>query len=121
MAVLLTSGRQWTIDKMRETIAAGVKQQYIGWGTGGATAEAIGNTGLTTPSAEARIAGAITSPSAALHRLNGTLTSASSQNVSEVVQFDATTVGVPFLRAIFTAVPLLAGDAIAFTLDFSQL
>jgi len=116
MAVLLTVGRSWVIDKMRDTVAT--QQKFIGWGSGGATAEAVGQTGLTTPAAEARTTGAITVPSTALHRVIGTITSASGQNISEVVLFDASTSGVALLRAIFTAVPLLAGDAIQFTLDF---
>lgn len=120
MAILTTTGKQWTVDKMRETIAAGTVQKYIAWGTGGATVEAAANTALTTASAEARVIGTITSPSAALHRVVGTLTSASTQTISEVGLFDAATVGVMLIRAIFTGVPLLSGDAIAFTLDFTQ-
>lgn len=120
MAILTTVGKQWIVDKMRETIAAGTTQKYIAWGTGGATAEAVGQTALTTPSAEARVAGTISSPSAALHRVVGTLTSASTQTISEIGLFDAATVGVMMIRAVFTGVPLNSGDQITFTVDLTQ-
>ena len=119
MAVFTSTGKQWTIDKVRETVGAGVTQKFIGWGTG-ATAEAVGNTALTTPSAEARATGVITSPSAALHRVIGTLTSASTQTITEVGLFDASTAGVMMIRALFTGIPLLSGDQIQYTLDLTQ-
>lgn len=119
MAVLTTTGRQWIVDKMRETVAAGVTQRFIGWGTGGATAEAIGNTALATPAPEARTSGTITSPSAALHRTTGTITATANRNISEVGLFDASTGGVMMIRAVFTPIPLETNDSIAFTLDLT--
>jgi len=119
MAVYTTSGRQWTVDKMRETVAAGVTQKFIGWGTGGATAEAPANAALATAAAEARVSGTITSPSAALHRVVGTLTSAGTQTISEVGLFDAATAGVMMFRAVHTGIPLVAGDSVAYTLDIT--
>jgi len=119
MTILTTTGRQWIADKLRETVVAGVTQRFVAWGTGGATAEAIGNTALATPAAEARTSGTITSPSAALHRTVGTITSATGQTISEVGLFDASTAGVMMIRAVFVGIPLLSGDSIAFTLDLS--
>lgn len=117
MAILTTVGKQWVVDAMRGTVAT--TQQYVGWGTGSA-AEAVGNTALTTPAAEARVAGAITSPSAALHRVIATITSASGQTISEVGLFDASTSGVMMIRAIFTGIVLTTGESIQFTIDFTQ-
>jgi len=119
MAALVTTvGKQWLVDKARETVGAGVTQKFIAWGTGGATAEAIGQTALTTPSSEARTSGTISSPSAALHRVVGTITSTTaSQTISEVGLFDASTAGVMAIRATFTGIPLVTNDSIAFTLD----
>lgn len=129
MAVLTTTGKQWIVDKMRATAggAAGTSQaspndtmKYIAWGTG-ATAEAVGNTALATASAEARVSSAITSPTAALHRVIGTLTSASGQSITEVGLFDQlATGGTMMIRALFTAIALLSGDQIQFTIDFTQ-
>jgi len=101
---------------MRGTVAT--LMQYVHWGTG-VTAEAVGNTALATPSAEARVAGVVTSPSAALHRVVATLTSASTQTVTEAGLFDATTAGVMLIRTLFTGVPLLSGDSIQFTFDLT--
>ena len=120
MAILTTVGKQWTVDKMRESVAAGVRQQHVGWGTGGATAEAVGQTALTTPAAEARVTGTISSPSAALHRVVATITSASAQTISEVGLFDAATGGVMAIRHVFGGVVLAIGDAITFTIDYTQ-
>lgn len=119
MAVLTTTGRQWIADKLRETVGAGTTQKFVAWGTGGGTAEAIGNTALATPSSEARTSGAITSPSAALHRVVGTIVSTQTQTISEVGLFDASSGGVMMIRAVFTGIPLLNLDSIAFTLDLT--
>lgn len=129
MAILTTTGKQWIVDKMRATGggAAGTAQaspndtmKYVHWGTG-TTAEAAGQTALVTASAEARVSGAITSPSAALHRVIATLTSASTQTIAEVGLFDQlATGGTMLIRAVFTGIALQSGDQIQFTIDFTQ-
>ena len=116
MAILTATGKQFIVDRLRGTVVT--EQKYVAWGTG-AAAEAVGNTALTTPSAEARTLGTMSSPSAALYRVVGTITSASTQTITEVGLFDATTAGVMMVRAIFTGVPMVSGDSIAFTLDLS--
>lgn len=129
MAVLTSTGRQWTVDKMRATGGGAVgsaqaspndTMKYVGWGTG-ATAEAIGNTALATPAAEARVAGTITSPTAALHRVVATITSASGQTITEMGLFDQlASGGTMLIRALFSGLPLLVNDQIQFTVDFTQ-
>ena len=116
MTILTSVGKQWIVDRMRGTVAT--SQQFIAWGTG-ATAEAVGNTALAVPSAEARTTGTMSSPSAALYRVVGTITSASTQTITEVGLFDASTVGVMAIRALFTGIPMVSGDSIAFTIDLS--
>ena len=74
----------------------------------------------SVPSAEARTTGTMSSPSAALYRVVGTITSASTQTITEVGLFDASTAGVMMIRALFTGIPMVSGDSIAFTLDLSQ-
>lgn len=118
MAVFTTTGKQWVVDKMRETVAAGTTQRWIDWGTG-STAEAVGNTALHVPGGEARTSGAITSPSAALHRVIGTMTATGTKTITEVGLFDASTAGVMMIRALFTGIPLVSGDQIQFTLDLT--
>ncbi len=119
MAILTTTGKQWIVDKMRETVGAGVTQKWVAWGTG-TTAEAASQTALITASSEARTSGTISSPSAALHRVTGTIVSTQTQSISEVGLFDAATVGVMMIRAVFTAIPLVTNDSIAFTIDLTQ-
>jgi hypothetical protein len=118
MAILTTVGKQWIVDAMRGTVST--TQQYVAWGTGGATGELASQSALVTPSSEARTAGTITSPSAALHRTVGTITSTQGQTISEVGLFDASTAGVMMIRAVFTGIPLVNGDSIAFTIDLTQ-
>ncbi len=122
MAVFTTTGRQWLVDKARSIngspIGNAVAQQWIGWGTGTTLAENASNTALQTPASEARTQGAITSPSAALHRVIGTLTVAGAdKTITEVGLFDASTAGVMMIRALFTGIPLVVGDQITFTVD----
>lgn len=116
MAVFTTTGKQWVVDKMRGSVVT--SQQYIHWGTG-ATAEAVGNTALATPSAEARVTGTMSSPSASVYRVVGTLTSASTQTITEAAVFDATSAGVMMIRSLFTGIPLVSGDQIQFTFDLT--
>lgn len=123
MAIFTNTGRKWVIDKMREAIGAGVTMKYIGWGTG-TGAEAVGNTALTTEASEARVAGTITSVTTTVTgdtmRVVGTIVANGAKTITEVGLFDALTVGVMLLRALFTGIPLELGDAIAFTLDFKE-
>ncbi len=120
MATLQTAGKQWVVDKMRETIGAGQVQKWVGWGTG-STGESAAQTALITPAAEARVAGAITSPTAALHRVIASITSASGQTITEVGLFDLVTSGTMMIRALLSpSVPVLTGDIITFTMDFTQ-
>lgn len=123
MAVFTNTGRKWVIDKMREAIAAGTTMKYIGWGTG-ATAEDVTNTALATEASEARTSGTVTGVTTTVtgdtHRVTGTITAAGNKTITEVGLFDALTVGIMLLRALFTGIPLQTGDSIAFTLDFKQ-
>lgn len=129
MAILTTTGKQWLVDKMRATNGGAVgscqaqpndTMKYIHWGIT-ATAEAASQTALIGASAEARVVGTITSPTAALHRVVGTLTSASTQTIAEVGLFDQlATGGTMLIRAMFTGIPLVSGDSIAFTIDLTQ-
>jgi len=114
MATLQTAGKQYLADKLRGTNTN--VAQFIAWGTG-TTAESAAQTALITPSSEARTSGAMTSPSAALFRVIGTIVSTQTQSIAEVGLFETVTVGIMIVRALFTAIPLVSGDSIAFTID----
>lgn len=130
MAVLTDTGRQWIVDKMRATggAAVGVIQaspnddmEWIGWGTG-STAEGVGNTALTTAGAEARVQGSKSSPSARVMRVVGTITATADKTVTEVGLFDQQAAGGTMLiRALFTGIPVVTGDQITFTIDYTQV
>ena len=91
---------------------------YIGWGTG-TTAAAVTDTALQTPSAESRTNGTkskvTTTFSNDTLQVTGTVTSSSSQTISEAALFDASTSGNMYVRGTFTGIPLGNGDSIAFT------
>ena len=92
--------------------------QYLGWGTG-TNAAAASDTGLQTPSAEARVSGTKTVQTTNVtddtYQVVGTITSASSQTISEVILNDASTSGNTYVRGVFTGIPLGNGDSIQFT------
>jgi hypothetical protein len=97
---------------------AQVEPNFLGWGTG-TTAAALANTALQTPSAEARVTGTssnvTTNVTNDTYQVVGTITSASTQTISELGQFDAATVGNMLAHWVFTGIPLNNLDSIQFT------
>ena len=101
-------------------IGAGTEPNYVGWGTG-TTAAAVGDTGLETASAEARVQDAsatrpTTNATNDSYQIVASITSASGQTISEVVTFDALTSGNAFSRDTFTGIALANGESIEFTI-----
>lgn len=92
--------------------------KYIAWGTG-TTAAAASDTALETESAESRTAGTssivTTDATEDTYQVTGSITSLSSQNISEAALLTASASGSLFLRAVFTGIPLAADDSITFT------
>jgi len=121
--VVANAGRQWLVDKVMETITAGVKQQYWGWGTAAGTAAVADTTLFTEDSAGsptyARIAGTITKQTTTVtgdtYQVVSTITSNGSKSITNAGIFDALTVGVMSLKGDFSSIPLLLNDAITFT------
>lgn len=101
-----------------ESGSAQPEPKYLGWGTG-TTAAALGNTGLQTPSAEARVAGSnsnvTTNVANDTYQIVGTITSLSNQTISELGQFDASGGGNMLAHWVFTGLALNTGDGIQFT------
>jgi len=92
---------------------------WVGWGTG-TTAPVVGNTGLETPSAEARTVGTKTQQTTTTtndtYQVVALITALSAQAITEVGVFDALTSGNLFLRATFSAINVSIGDTITFTI-----
>ena len=98
--------------------------QHIGWGTGATTA-VVGDTGLVTPAAPARVAGtrsqATTTVSNDSYQVQGTLTAGGPLAITEAGLFDGAGTGSPptgaalMVRGDFAAINLASGDSIQFT------
>ena len=119
MAYLLTNSGRAILTNLLSGIG-GTVPKYIGWGTG-TSAAAASDTGLQTPSAEARTTGTVsrvtTSVTNDTVRVAGTITSLSSQTISEVGLFDAAAAGNIFIHGVFTGVLLGIGEGMAFQID----
>ena len=92
---------------------------WVGWGIG-TIAPVVGNTGLGTPSAEARTVGTKTQETTTTpndtYQVVALITALSAQAITEVAVFDALTVGNLFLRGTFSAINVSIDDTIEFTI-----
>jgi len=115
MSILTNVGRSILTNRIK---GAGTEPAYNAWGTG-TTAEAVTQTALVTPSAEARVAGTTTQQTTTVtndtYQNVGTITSAGTQTITEHGLFDALTVGNMFCRSVFTGIAVVAADQITFT------
>lgn len=120
---LTTVGREWVIDKVQSLAPlSNATMTAVAWGTG-TNAEAIGDTALQTEASEARTAGALTQPTTTTDRCTGTITCAGAgKTITECGRFNSTTPAGSTLqqRHVFTGIPLVVGDSIAFTLDMTD-
>lgn len=115
--VLTNVGKGIVTNRLK---GAGTEPNYVHWGTG-TTVAAATQTALVTPSAEARVAGTSTQQTTTTtndtYRVVATLTSASTQAITEAGLFDAVTTGNMFVRGDFAAINLANGDSIQFTIN----
>ncbi len=126
MAIITNEGKGWVVLKVQNTApASNALMQIITWGTG-AQAEATVQTaspafGSFTESAEARTTGTLSVPASQTDRCVGTITATGSRNITQVARTNVVTPGATgqtmLFYALFTAIPLLTGDQITFTLD----
>lgn len=97
---------------------AGTEPNYVAWGTGAGTA-AVANTTLFTEAAEARVAGTstrqLTTVANDTYQVVATMTSESSQTITNAGLFDASSGGNLFLKGDFAGVALNLGESIQFT------
>lgn len=116
MATVLTNvGEQYICDFLSgtDTVAA----DYVAWGTGAGTA-AKGDTTLFTEAAEARVQGTKSTQgtgASAVYQVVGTITSSSSQTITNAGLFNASSGGDLVIKGDFTGVALTSGDKIEFT------
>ena len=91
----------------------------IGWGTGAGTA-AKADTTLFTEASEARVAAAISQPTADKNKWVGTLTADAAKTITNAGLFDAATAGILVIHGDFTGIALALGDKIEFTISLEQ-
>lgn len=116
MASILTNvGIKGIIAKLNAT----TPPKHIAWGTGSG-APAAGDTALGTESAESRVEGTNTIVTETVtddtYQVVGTLTSASTQTISEAGLLSAASGGDLYVRGTFTGIALEVDDAIQFTI-----
>jgi len=98
----------------------GVPANWYGhWGTG-AGAAAKGDTALTTPGSESRVAATMSQPSADINRFVFTITADAGKTITESGVFSASTGGILLFRSDFTGVVLGSGDKIEFTYNWTH-
>jgi len=99
----------------------GTVPKWLGWGTGTTTPVAA-DTALQTPSAEARTVGVPTRTTTTVANdtvtITGTITSASTQAITELGVFDALVAGNLFAHAVFSALNLVPGDGLLFVFNW---
>lgn len=119
MANVVTNvGKAIVAKRMLSATPAQAEPKYVGWGTGAGVA-AVGDTTLFSEAAEARIAGTATTVTTTLtndtHQVVATLTSASTQTITNAGLFDAATVGNLYVKGDFPGIALTSTQSIQFT------
>ena len=91
----------------------------VGWGTGAGTA-AKADTTLFTEASEARVAAAISQPTADKNRWIATLTADAAKTITNAGLLDAASAGNLIVHGDFTGIALALGDKIEFTITLEQ-
>lgn len=116
MASVFTQvGEEIVTDIMDETVTVPV-DWFVGWGTGAGTA-AKGDTVIFTESAETRLAGAASQPSADQNQWVATLTSLGAQTITNAGLLSLVTGGVLLVHGDHTGIVLATGDKIEYTIQ----
>lgn len=113
--VLTNAGRAILTNRI---IGSGTTPSYLGWGTGTTTPVAA-DTALQTASSEARTNGTTsritTSVANDTFQTQGTITSTQTQAITEVGVFDAVSAGGMLIHAVHSAINVVSGDSIQYT------
>ena len=119
--VYTNAGKAWVAGKMSG--AEATSPDRIGWGTGAGTA-AVTDTTLFTEAAETRATATLsrvtTSVTDDTFQAVGTLTSLSSQTITNAGLFDAASAGDLIIHGDHAGLPLLADDSIQYTIKLQQ-
>ena len=91
----------------------------IGWGTGAGVA-AKADTALFVEATEARVAAAVSQPTADKNQWVGTLTADAAKTITNAGLFDALTAGILVVHGDFVGIALALGDKIEFTISLEQ-
>lgn len=125
MAILVTEGKEWIIDKVQDVAPlTNARMRFILTGTG-STAEAAGNTIASfTEVSEARVTGTESQPTSQTDRVVGTVTYTGTKTVTQVGRCNTLTKGDAGQRllcyALFTGIPVNNNDQIEYTFDHTQ-
>jgi hypothetical protein len=119
--LLVNTGRAIITNRIK---GSGTEPLYVAWGTGAGTTAAADTTLFTESSSPAsRTTGTSTQQTTTTtndtYQVIGTLTSGSTQTITNAGLFDAVTTGNLFIKSDFTGVVLASGDAIQFTIKAS--
>ena len=114
--VVTTAGVNYMVDGFQNSTTSPISDfKYHDSGTG-TTAEAVGDTALVTPCAEARDTGSLTEGATAnIFKTVATHTYAGTFAITEHGLFSAATVGTLWDRTVFGAVNVVSGEKIEFT------
>jgi len=123
MANVLTAlGEEWVVDRLVGSGTYGSSPgAYVGWGTGAGTADKADTslfTESTDPGSTARVSGTITKTgtgTAAKWQNVATLSSTSTQTITNAGTFTTTGAATLFVKGDFTGIALVNGDSIQFT------
>ena len=113
-----TNGIGALIDILDGTGSTGGSQRWIGSGTGTTTATS-GDTAIESETTEARVVGTFSQPATNTERLVGTITYGTSKAIANAGNLSSSSGGTLFVHGDFTAVSVLASDAIAYTIDLA--
>jgi hypothetical protein len=115
--LLVTTGKAVVTSRIG---GGGTTPQYVAWGTGAGTTAAADTTLFTESASPASRATGTTSQVTTTttndtYQVVGTLTSGTTQTITNAGVFDAVTVGNLFVKGDFTGLALSSGDSIQFT------
>jgi hypothetical protein len=116
--LLVNSGKAVVTNRIN---GSGTTPLYVAWGTGAGTTAATDTTLFSESSSPAsRTTGTATQQTTSVtndtFQVVGTLTSGTSQTITNAGTFDAVTVGNLFVKGDFTGIALNNGDSIQFTI-----
>jgi len=113
-SLLVNVGKEWTIDKLNETIQT--TGDYIAWGTGAGTTT-ITDTELFTEASEGRVLASRSKVGINKIRWIGTLTANSPKTITNVGNFTSLVGGTLICKKDFTGIPLETGWMVEFTIE----